>query len=46
MAIAVSSPDVQNPNRGEFKSNVNYRVSRNASDLYFKYYDLDGSVKK
>ena len=46
MAISVSSPDVQNPKRGEYKSNVNYRISRSATDLYFKHYNLDGSVKK
>ena len=38
MSIVVSSPDVQNPNRGEYKSDVNYRISRRVSRMFFKYY--------
>lgn len=45
MAISVSSPDVQNPNRGEYKSDVNYRISKRSSEAYFNHYNLDGSKK-
>ena len=44
-AIATSSPDVQNPNRGDFKSSVNLRVSKQATSIYFKYYDTSGKRK-
>ena len=45
MSIAVSSPDVQNPNRGSYKSSVNLRISGKASDLFFKFYDESGNRK-
>ena len=45
MSIAVSSPDVQNPNRGSYKSSVNLRISGKASDLFFKFYDESGKRK-
>lgn len=45
MTITTSSPDVQNPNRGEYKSDVNYRITRKISDLYFSMYDLNGNKK-
>ena len=46
MSITTSSPDVQNPNRGEYKSDVNYRITRKISDLYFSMYDLEGNLIK
>ena len=45
MAIATSSPNVQNPKRGEFKSSVNYRITKKSSDIFFKYYDTNGQRK-
>lgn len=47
MSIVVSSPHVQDPNLGTYKSDVNLRVSKKASDIFFKYYDYDGNrIKK
>ena len=43
MSITVSSPHVQDPNSGEYKSNVNLRISKNASNIFFKYYDYNGN---
>lgn len=45
MSIVVSSPHVQDPNLGTYKSDVNLRVSKKASDIFFKYYDYDGNKK-
>ena len=45
MSIAVSSPDVQNPNRGSYKTDVNYYISKKASNLFFKYYNESGVRK-
>jgi len=45
MSIVASSPDVQNPNRGSYKSDVNYRISRRASNLFFSFYDSSGKRK-
>lgn len=45
MAIVASSPDVQNPNRGSYKSDVNLRISKQASNLFFKFYDSSGKRK-
>lgn len=45
MAIATASPNVQNPKRGEYKSSVNYRITKKASDIFFKYYNTEGQRK-
>lgn len=45
MSIVASSPDVQNPNRGSYKSDVNLRISRAASNIFFKFYDKKGNRK-
>ena len=45
MAIASSFPDIQNPNSGSYKSDVNYRITRKITDLYFTFYNLDGTKK-
>ncbi len=46
MSIAVSSPHVQDPNQGKYKTDVNLRISKNASNIFFKYYDYNGNRKK
>ncbi len=43
MSIVVSSPHVQDPNSGTYKSDVNLRVSKKASNIFFKYYDYNGN---
>lgn len=45
MAIAASFPDIQNPNGGEYKSNVNQRVVSKSADIFFKLYDSAGNKK-
>ena len=42
MAISVSSPNVQNPARGRYRSNVNYRISKRASSIFFTLYNKNG----
>ncbi len=46
MTITTSSPDVQNPNRGSYKTIVNTRISKRATKIYFDHYNYDGSRKK
>ena len=45
MSIVASSPDVQNPNRGTYKSDVNLRISKAASNIFFKFYNQSGERK-
>ena len=42
MAISVICPDVQNPNRGSARTRVNYRISKNASEIFFSLYNKKG----
>lgn len=42
MSIAVSSPDVQDLMSGEYKSDVNYRISRRVSNAFFSLYNEKG----
>lgn len=46
MTIATSSPDVQNPKRGNYKSDVNSRITKKATDIFFSLYDQKGNRKK
>ena len=46
MTITCSSPDVQNPNRGSYKTIVNTRISKQATKIYFSYYNYNGTRKK
>ena len=41
MSIAASFPDIQNP-KTEYKSYVNMRVVKRASDIFFEFYDKTG----
>ena len=41
MSIAAAFPDIQNP-KTEYKSYVNMRVVKKATDMFFTYYDLTG----
>ena len=45
MSIAVSSPDVQDIVSGTYKSDVNYRISKAASNAFFELYDSKGKRK-
>ena len=45
MSIAVSSPDIQDIVSGEYKSNINYRISNKASDIFFSIYNENGERK-
>lgn len=45
MSIVVSSPDVQDLASGTYKSDVNYRISRKASNAFFRIYDEFGNLK-
>ena len=46
MSIAVSSPDVMDmKGSSEYRTNVNYRISRNASNIFFSLYDSKGNRK-
>lgn len=46
MSITVVSPDVQNPNRGDYRSNVSRRVSKRGTDIFFSFYDKNGKKIK
>lgn len=46
VSIATSSPNVQNPKRGEYKSDINYRLMEKSSDIFFKYYTKSGERRK
>lgn len=45
MSITASSPDVQNPNKGSYRSEVNLRISKEASNIFFSYYNDKGERK-
>lgn len=46
MSLAAAFPDIQNP-KTEYKSYVNQRVVKKASDIFFNYYNTKGErVKK
>ena len=46
VSIMTSSPNVQNPKRGEYKSDVNYRLMEKSSNIFFKYYTKNGERRK
>lgn len=46
VSIITSSPNVQNPKRGEYKSNINYRLMEKSSNIFFKYYTIKGERRK
>ena len=45
MSIAVSSPDVMDLKGSEYKSDINYRLSKKASTIFFSLYDYSGKRK-
>ncbi len=45
MSIAVSSPDVQDLASGEYKSDVNYRISRRITAAFFTLFNEKGERK-
>lgn len=45
MSIAVSSPDVMDLEGSEYRSDINYRLSKKASELFFSLYDYNGNRK-
>ena len=46
VSIMTSSPNVQNPKRGEYKSDINYRLMEKSSNIFFKYYTKNGERRK
>lgn len=46
MSIAASFPDIQNPNSGKYKSNVNQEVVSKATKIFFELYKNDNKSKK
>ena len=46
VSIMTSSPNVQNPQRGEYKSDINYRLMEKSSNIFFKYYTKNGERRK
>jgi len=42
MSILTASPDVQNPKRGNYKSDVNSRITKKATNIFFSLYDTKG----
>ncbi len=45
MSIEVSSPDVQDLLSGEYKSDVNYRITKKATNAFFSFYDENGNKR-
>ncbi len=45
MSIAVSSPDVLDMETGTYRTDVNYRISKKASNIFFSLYDSKGNRK-
>lgn len=46
MTILTASPDVQNPKRGNYKSDINSRITKKATNIFFSLYDTKGNRKK